>query len=383
MSALRLLHLSQTDIRYDNRILKELTALARNREYEVFCIGFASAEAIHHSKMQHNFTIVTLSLFTEKLTWMPRSIRYALVMTEMTIRLVFASVCRRPDVVHSHDTMALPAGALIKLITGAKLIYDAHELESDKCGQSKILSKATLIFERLCWRSVDYLISVSPSIINWYKTNVGHKPSSLILNSPFIESNIDGLLVRDKFKVGYFNQLYDIPQDCLVFIYIGLLAPGRGIETTLNAFRSNMIKSHLIFVGYGKLHDEIRAIAAKHKNIHLHDPVPHEEVVSFVSHADVGLCLIENNSLSDYYCLPNKLFEYCFAGLPVLASRFPDIESVVKEYSLGYCCDIEPNSIINAIKEFERHKPSRIDTDLTPLSWNTQENILNNVYQTL
>lgn len=383
MKSFRLLHLSQTDIRYDNRILKELSSLAVSTEYYVRGIGVASPEANHYSKKKQNFEIDTLRSFTDCMKILPRPVRYAFVMTELTIRLTAKGARFKPNVVHCHDTMALPAGLLIKLLTGAKLIYDAHELESSKGGQSAVLSKATLTFERLCWRSVDYLISVSPSIINWYKDNLGFKPSSIILNSPIIEDDVNGQLPQVDNQGGYFHQLYDIPRDRKIFIYVGLLTSGRNIETAINAFLSGKISSHLIFVGYGKMRTEIAEIATKCQNIHLHGPVPHEEIVGLIRNADVGLCLIEKSSLSDYYCLPNKLFEYCFAGLPVIASRFPDIENIVEGYGLGFCCENETNSIIKAIMKFEHDNPGRINTDLFPLSWEAQEIELTKIYQTL
>lgn len=377
------LHLSQTDIRCDSRILKELSSLAKRSEYEVYGIGVASDEASHINNQEQNFTIITIHLITDVLKMFPRPIRYAFALTELTVRLIMKGVRLRPKVVHCHDTMALPGATLVKLITGAKLVYDAHELESDKGGQTPSLSKATIIIERFCWSSVDHLITVSSSILKWYQSNLGSKASSLILNSPLIEANIDYLNAQDEYEVNYFQTLYNIPNDCLVFIYVGLLVDGRGIETVLSAFRSDKITSHLVFVGYGKMWDDIEAIAAKYENVHLHDPVPHEKVVALVRNADVGLCLIEKVSLSDYYCLPNKLFEYSFAGLPVLASRFPDIENIVKKYNLGYCCDNDTRSIIRAIEEFEQDRPGRIVADLTPLSWETQEQVLANVYRTV
>jgi glycosyltransferase involved in cell wall biosynthesis len=272
--------------------------------------------------------------------------------------------------------MALPGATLIKLITGAKLIYDAHELESDKSGQTPSLSKATIIIERFCWSSIDHLISVSSSILNWYHSNLGSKPSSLVLNSPVIKESCS---TSDR----YFHDLYNISYDKLVFVYLGILGHGRAIEIILEAFCKEKIKSHVVFVGYGELESKIKEFSLQNVNIHLHKPVPHEEVVSLVKNADIGLCLIENVSLSDYYCLPNKLFEYTFAGTPVLASDFPEIRKFVEQYHLGSCCTLDPSSIFNSILDMENSKPERLTDDLAELSWQNQAKKLVTAYETL
>ena len=80
--------------------------------------------------------------------------------------------------------------------------------------------------------------------------------------------------------------------------------------------------------------------------------------------------------------MPNKLFEYCFAGIPVLASNFPDLKSTVNEYKLGTCCDLNYDSVVNGIKRLER---GEIDTDfniddLYDLSWEVQEKELIDLY---
>ena len=85
---------------------------------------------------------------------------------------------------HCHDTLVLPIGLLVKFLTGAKLIYDAHELESNKNLQSNLNSSVTKFIEFTSWRFVDLFISVSPSICKWYEENLGEKRNVVILNSP-------------------------------------------------------------------------------------------------------------------------------------------------------------------------------------------------------
>ncbi|PID47293.1 MAG: hypothetical protein CR967_05175 [Proteobacteria bacterium] len=106
-------------------------------------------------------------------------------------------------------------------------------------------------------------------------------------------------------------------------------------------------------------------------------------MVQIAKSADVGLCLIENVSLSDYYCLPNKLFEYAFANIPILASNFPDISNAVARYNLGITSDLDVQSVYESIKKMEDLKElPKINTNLLhELSWETQEKKLIELYK--
>jgi glycosyltransferase involved in cell wall biosynthesis len=378
------LHISHTDIRADSRILKELATHQESGSYRVFAIGVSASDENPPVENNPDIEIDSCNLIFNKTKWRPRALRHFLILLEFSLRILRRSIRFSPDVVHCHDTLVLPIGFIVKFITGAKLVYDAHELESNKNGQSKLIARATLLVEKFCWNSVDLLVSVSPSILVWYEKNLGKKTHVLVLNSPVFDSKSTEADVCEP-KGRYFHERFAIPEDSKVFIYLGILADGRGIELILDAFSNGSISSHVIFMGYGDLSDMIDQRSGRNKNIHLHPPVKHDQVVRLTKSADVGLCLIQNVSLSDYYCLPNKLFEYFFAGIPVLASDFPDISQAVAKHSLGKCCKLDSKSIYEAIKEFENLKDlPKINTgDLYDFSWGAQETKLIKEYDEL
>ena len=375
---MNILHLTHTDINSDSRILKEMRSVSKDNSYKLFGIGVIMNEgAIDSTTGSEKLNIRSIILQSRKLTLLPAVLMHSFSVIELTIKMVFKAINLKPKVVHCHDTLVLPLGVIVKLFTGAKLIYDAHELESDRNGLSKTLGRITLFVEKLLWRSLDALIVVSPSIERWYKDNIGKKYSKIILNAPIVSEsdfNYDKSYLREKFS---------IHPDSKIFIYIGLLGKGRGIELIVEAFKNNDINSSLVFLGYGELADELRGLASRYSNIYLHDAVPHAQVTAIAKSANVGLCLIQNVSLSDYYCLPNKLFEYTFSEISVLASNFPDISQLVQKYNLGKCTELSSESIYRAIKEFESLKLlPKIDLEnLYDLTWEAQEEKILKLYE--
>ena len=380
----KILHLTNTDVISDSRILKEVSVLSEIPSYYVHGVGITENYSRSKKVKKSNAELRVINTISDKFMVLPRPIRYGLVLLELTIRFSLLGLLIRPKVIHCHDTMVIFSGVIIKFFTGAKLIYDAHELESNKNGQSWALSKGTLFVEKICWNYVDHLITVSPSIIHWYEQNLGFKPSTLILNSPTIkkDSSVNNDIVS---KRNYLHEKYKIPSEQLVFIYIGILGEGRGIDLIVDVFKNSNLKSHLVFMGYGKSSDNLKALSKKNINIHVHDAVSHDKVVEIAKSANVGLCLVQNVSLSDYYCLPNKFFEYVFAGIPVIASNFPDISKIVNEYKLGISVDLTVEDVTEGIKRFENNK-SELDvsnTDLSELSWDAQARHLTQLYKIL
>jgi len=375
---MNILHLTHTDINSDSRILKEMHALAKVEDlYNVSGIGVSLDEGASSTDKIEKLNIYSVTLKSRKLTFLPTVVRHIFSLIELTFKMIYKALRLKPNIIHCNDTLVLPLGVIVKLLTGSKLIYDAHELESDRNGLTKTLGKLTLFVEKILWRFIDTLIVVSPSIDTWYNNNIGEIESEVILNSPILEEKIFSV---DK---EYLRDHFSIADSSRIFLYIGILGHGRGIDLIIEAFKKSDIKSSLVFLGYGELSNELKELAEEYPNMYVHDAVPHEKVVTIAKSADIGLCLIQNVSLSDYYCLPNKLFEYCFAEIPVLASDFPDISKVVNDYNLGKCTQLDANSIYNAIKEFEAMKelPKICAKDLYNLSWEAQEEKLINLYE--
>jgi len=376
-----ILHLSHTHIATDSRILKSMDAAVKSG-FKVVGIGASGSEATVRSSMGKYLTIFEYTIWSQALiSKMPKAIRrpfLPICFAELTIKILARGVRIRPSIVHCNDTLALSAALFIKLFTGCKIIYDAHELESDRNGISLIEGKIYFYFERLFWRFIDALIVVSPSINDWYQKNMGCKLSAIILNSPLIVDDTS-------YSRNYLREYFDIPARHKVFVYVGFLAEGRGLEHLVQTFESDEVESHFVLLGYGPLFDKIMKKTKFSEKIHVHPAVSHEEVANVTRSADVGVCFVENVSLSDYFCLPNKLFEYAFSDLAVISSNFPDITKMVSDFGLGVVTSPDLDGVYSSVLELEKMDLQDFykNKDLTPISWEAQSVKLLSLYNTV
>jgi glycosyltransferase involved in cell wall biosynthesis len=380
---LRVLHLSHSDVRSDGRIRKQLGSLSRGLPAVEFhaCSLARGADDVSAAPI-NGVTMIGLFLVSRNLRFLGRHVRHGAMALEMLVRMVFEGLRLRPSVVHCHDFVALPAAFAISALCRSRLVYDAHELESHRNYQSRRMGRLVFAMERLCWRRVSLLVSTSPSFLEWYTANLGPKRSVLVLNSPVMPGPEGGGPTgrrRSFGEQGYFHRRFGVPGGTPIFIYLGLFMRGRGIESVLDVFRRPGIRSHVVFMGQGDAVG-VGDHAARFPNIHLHPAVPHDQVVQITMEADCGLCLIEDVSLSYRLCLPSKLFECAFAGIPVLASRLPEVARVVEHHGLGVCCDSDADSIAAAVRQIERDGIARSEADLSELSWDMQAKRLQDAY---
>jgi glycosyltransferase involved in cell wall biosynthesis len=283
------------------------------------------------------------------------------------------------EAVHCHDLNTLLPGVLIKWLNkGVKVVYDSHEFAiNDVPNESWWSIKLKYLLERFLIRFADEVIVVSESIAAEYARLYNIKKPHLVLNCPpYIEQP----------KRDLFRQTLGIRPDQVIFLYQGGLSQGRGIETLLQAFEQRHDdRCVLVCMGYGPLETMVNEFAKRSSLIFYHQAVQHSALLNYTSSADFGVSLIEDSCISYRYCLPNKLFEYLMAGLPVIVSDLVEMRRLVLSESIGLVVKSGSTSEFKTAVD----KMLAMDRKQTLLSvhrarkkycWETQERMLKIVY---
>ncbi|MDR0799772.1 MAG: glycosyltransferase, partial [Dysgonamonadaceae bacterium] len=139
-----------------------------------------------------------------------------------------------------------------------------------------------------------------------------------------------------------------------VLLYQGAVNLGRGIEWVIDAmpYLDDFV---FYIVGDG---DRLEALRAQVEHLQLGDRVfftgrvPFEDLAAYTAQADIGINLLENRGLNYYYSLPNRIFDFIRAGIPVLSCDFPEIRNIVAHYGTGALVDrFEPEYLAGKIRE--------------------------------
>jgi glycosyltransferase involved in cell wall biosynthesis len=117
----------------------------------------------------------------------------------------------------------------------------------------------------------------------------------------------------------------------------------------------------LLIVGSG---DILQLLKEKVKISGLNDRVkfipkiPCLDLMKYTRSADAGLSLDKNTNLNHVFSLPNKLFDYINAGIPVVASDLVEIKKILVGHNCGIIIpEVSPSEISKAVKKL-RDDPS-------------------------
>lgn len=250
------------------------------------------------------------------------------------------------------DLWSLPIMSRLKKRNKGLLIYDSRELYSSLGPIAGMKLKQMLIslIENYYVKDVDKFIVSGPLDADYLKTYFGtKKPYSVILNVPPYQKAMHSTLIREKYK---------IPEEMTILLYQGAVLPGRGMTSALRALKE-LNNACLCIAGDGPFLKEIERISVELgivNRVFILGSIPYNELHNWTCSADIGLALFEPVSLSYQLALPNKLFEYCMANIPTIATDLPAIRSIVSEHNIASL--VPPTlpivSIIDSINEFRQ-----------------------------
>ncbi|PKN34770.1 MAG: glycoside hydrolase [Deltaproteobacteria bacterium HGW-Deltaproteobacteria-19] len=284
------------------------------------------------------------------------------------------------DCINAHSLSVLPLCVHLKRSKGARLIYDTHELETETAGSTGIRRVLARRVERRLIREADAVIAVNESIASWYRRTYGLNRVWVVKNVPYRPDSAPKktTMLRDACGVG---------ENEILFLYQGAMVKDRGIRRLLDVFSRLDGSRHLVCMGFGEDVDLVRNFARKYPNIHYHPAVPPSEVFRYTCGADVGVHLIENTCLNHYYCLPNKIWEYLNAALPVVVSDLPEMARVVDGCGCGWKCGPSDDEALNLIggitMQDVRGKRERALQARDGFGWHKEERELLDAYRTL
>ncbi|MFM6007465.1 MAG: hypothetical protein ACKPA7_27060, partial [Sphaerospermopsis kisseleviana] len=154
------LHINANSFTHGSRVLKETSSLINAKLVEKILIV-----ALHEDKLQEFETIdARCSVWRVKLKsrswakslWMQiPKLKGLFFYLEFGWRVSRFATANQVNIVNVHSVGLLPLGVWLKLKLGAKLIYDAHELETETAGAKGIRKALSQLTEKLLIPYVD------------------------------------------------------------------------------------------------------------------------------------------------------------------------------------------------------------------------------------
>lgn len=322
------------DLVTDNRVKKICLAL-RESGCEVTLIG---------RKMPDSLPIGNSPYKTERMQLLFR--KGPLFFFFFMMRLFFKLLFRKADLLYANDLDTLLPNYLVSKLKRIPLIYDSHELfcEVPELLQTPIKRKIWLSLEKWMLPKLSYCITVNDSIAAIFKEKYRVK-FNVVRNVPESETAFE-----PKTK----GQL-DLPANKKIILLQGAgINIDRGAEELVAAMKY-VDNALLLIIGSGDCWQKLKELVVEKglsEKVRMIYKIPRQELMHYTYNADLGISIDKNTNPNYYNSLPNKLFDYLHAGLPVLASRLPELEKVILEYEVGdFINDHEPLTIGNKLNE--------------------------------
>lgn len=290
--------------------------------------------------------------------------------TEYNLRLFLKLLFTKKDILLANDLDTLLPNFLISRIQNTKLVYDSHELFTEVpelINRPKVQS-VWLRIEKTILPKLKNCYTVCQSIADYYNTK--YNTSFKVIKNLPIKSELSEkkLIENDEKKI----------------IYQGALNLGRGIELMIESMQY-LENTKFIIVGNGDISTELKQkveeLKFQNKVQFLGRKSP-DELKDITLQADLGISFEEDLGLNYRYALPNKVFDYINAEIPILVSDLPEMKRIVNDYLVGeVIVEREPKLIAQQIQDiFKKDYKEMIIKAKNELNWSTEKEKLKTIF---
>ena len=303
---------------------------------------------------------------------------------EYNLRLFFLLNAAKGDIFLANDLDTLLANYLASKLKSKPLVYDSHEYytEVPELKGRKHVQRFWLRIERWIFPKLKYVYTVNHSIARIYE-DLYDVPVKVVRNLPESQE-VNHILCREELG---------LPTDKFVVILQGAgINVDRGGEELIEAM-VHLPECFLVIVGSGDVVEQLKTQSRMLKisgRVLFRPKMPYEEMMQYTLCADLGVTLDKDTNLNYRFSLPNKIFDYMKAGIPVLSSNLPELRNIIDEYQIGTIVHSHnPEEIAKAIEAIrlnpEQKKQWAENTKFakSSLNWENQEAVLAAIFRNI
>ncbi|MBU1013165.1 MAG: glycosyltransferase [Bacteroidetes bacterium] len=300
---------------------------------------------------------------------------------EYNLRLFFLLLFRSADVLFSNDLDTLLPNFIIHKLKRIPIVFDSHEYftETPELANRKTVKKIWKNIERFILPKLKEIITVNSSIALLFEEEYGIK-ASVVRNIPMNHKTSFHLSKKD----------LGLPENQKIILIQGSgLNIDRGIEELIEAMIF-VDEAILILIGDG---DVIPLIKQKVNTLNLQEKIKFipkqslEKLQQFTRHANLGISIDKDTNLNYRYSLPNKIFDYIHAGIPVLCSPLVEIKCIVEKYEIGECIENHDpehiadriNSMLKDVDQLKKYKTNTLKAS-KELNWENEKSQLIRIF---